>query len=352
MFSDLFKNQKKIPFSTFVNYALYSSNGYYSRGSRISKSGDFITSPIISKIYSQAIASSLIDEFFSSSDNKILIEGKINLVELGSNDGTLMMHIVDYFSKRPEIYNKLNIIMVEKSLKLHRKILKNLYSHRDKLLVTDCLSKIPAMSEKAIIFCNEFFDALSFERCLVKNKKLYQINLKLENNRLIESIDLAPLKLAQKFQTYNLRCKEDAFFEFPIIEYELYFELLAKKFKKIFFLINDYGDRSDFFQNSQDPFGTSRCFYQHKVTRNFYENIFYQDITYDVNFNLLSLVAEKFGFKEVGFSSQTKWMLNNRLVNSPAIKKFIENQPARDGFSKLIHPNSMGERFKFISFKL
>ena len=99
MFSDLFKNQKKIPFSTFVNNALYSSNGYYSRGSRISKSGDFITSPIISKIYRQAIASSLIDEFFSSSDNKILIEGKINLVELGSNDGTLMMHIVDYFSK-------------------------------------------------------------------------------------------------------------------------------------------------------------------------------------------------------------------------------------------------------------
>ena len=83
-----------------------------------------------------------------------------------------------------------------------------------------------------------------------------------------------------------------------------------------------------------------------------YENIFYQDITYDVNFNLLSLVAEKFGFKEVGFSSQTKWMLNNRLVNSPAIKKFIEDQPTRDGFSKLIHPNSMGERFKFISFKL
>ena len=356
MFSDLFRNQKKIPFSSFVNYALYSPNGYYNKESRISKEGDFLTSPTTSKIYGQVIASSLINKAFldfglDCKDKNYPSEAMINLVELGSNDGTLMRHVVDYLYKFPAVYERLNIVTIEKNLKLHKKIYQNLFNHSDKLLVSTSLDNLSFSSDKAAIFCNEFFDALLFERCIKKNEKLYQVNIQIENNNVVESLELLDSKLLEKFNEYKLKCKEDAFFEFPLFEYEEYFRLITKNFKKIFFLINDYGDKSDFFQTSSDPFGTSRCFYNHIASRSFYDNIFYQDITHDVNFSLLSLVAQRFGLKEVSFSSQTKWILNSDLIQTPVFSELLSDPVVREGFSRLVHPNSMGERFKFISFQ-
>ena len=69
-----------------------------------------------------------------------------------------------------------------------------------------------------------------------------------------------------------------------------------------------------------------------------------QDITYDVNFSLLKLVAEKFGFKESYYSSQTNFFLNNKFILNQISDINLKN------IKKLIDPHQMGERFKFISF--
>ena len=92
MITDLFINQRKVSFSAFVNYALYSSNGYYNKDSKISKNGDFLTSPTISKIYGQTLAYFLNKEIILKYNK----DSNINLIELGSNEGLLMSHVVDY----------------------------------------------------------------------------------------------------------------------------------------------------------------------------------------------------------------------------------------------------------------
>ncbi|MDG2446077.1 MAG: SAM-dependent methyltransferase, partial [Thermodesulfobacteriota bacteirum] len=123
MFTDLFINQRKVSFSAFVNYALYSSNGYYNKDSKISKNGDFLTSPTISKIYGQTLAYFLNKEIILKYNN----DSNINLIELGSNEGILMSHVVDYIKKySPGIYKKLKIILIERNSNLHKKINKNL----------------------------------------------------------------------------------------------------------------------------------------------------------------------------------------------------------------------------------
>ena len=342
MFTDLFINQRKVSFSAFVNYALYSSNGYYNKDSKISKNGDFLTSPTISKIYGQTLAYFLNKEIILKYNN----DSNINLIELGSNEGILMSHVVDYIKKySPGIYKKLKIILIERNSNLHKKINKNLSFHNDKLIVETSIEALSVESKTAIIFCNEFFDALPFERCVLLDEKLYQINIYMKNGEILESLDLLDSNLHEKFSQYNLKCADNIFFEFPVLEYEKYFELLSKKFKNIFFLINDYGNKSDFFHSSPDPFGTSRCFFEHKVSRDFYQNIFNQDITHDVNFSFLSLVAKKFNFKEDNFFSQTKFFIDNDDVME------LWTEKEYGALKKLVPPNSMGEKFKFILFK-
>ena len=355
MFQNLFGDKKKIPFSSFVDYALYSSKGYYKKESMISKQGDFLTSPNISKVYAQTLANFLVskgfNDYFRENNESTDV---INLIELGSHEGILMKDIVDYLKTfyKTEIYDKIKLVIVEKNLNLHENIFKQLSNHKERLLVTDSLSSTEINSKKAIIFCNEFLDALPFERCVIKEDKLYQINVEFKDGKFIESLDEANLNLEKKIKEYKLNSINNYFFEIAIEEYEKLFQTIIDKFSKVFFLTSDYGEKSDYFHCSPDPFGTSRCFFRHSVNRNFYENIFNQDITYDINFMLLSIVAKRFNLIEDGFFSQTNFFINNDWNETPAFLKLSHNDLELAKVNKLIHPNSMGERFKFIAFKL
>lgn len=357
MYKGLFNEEEKISFSTFINYALYSSKGYYYKNSTISETGDFLTSPYISKIYAQTVAASLIYKVFRDyifENNKFQSDDtEINLIELGANEGLMMLHLVDYFKSywKSQIYDKIKIVIIEKNPNLHNKIYENFIEHRDKIIISTSLARTELISSSAVIFCNEFFDALCFDRCVFKNNKLYQINLRLEGDRIIETLDLADAEISEKLREYNLEFQDDYFFEFPVVEYEKYFEILKDKFSKIFFLINDYGDKSKFFHCTSDPFGTSRCFYKHSVNRNFYVNVFDQDITYDVNFSLLSLIARKYGLTEDGYCSQASFFLDNEWAYTPAFQELKNENANIRKVQNLIHPNGMGEKFKFISFK-
>jgi SAM-dependent MidA family methyltransferase len=344
---DLFNKSRKVPFSDFVTYALYSENGYYRKGSHVEKNGDFLTSPLVSRAYGETLASFFLTKVIHNRSDKI------SLVELGPNDGRLMSSVVDYIKKSaPNIYQKLEIILVEQNINIHKNIANLLSNHKEKLSICATITDIEKKNNETFLFCNEFFDALTFERCVLKENILYIVNIEKEKKNISEVLIKAGDSLIRKIEEYDLQIEENFYFEFPILEYEKYFYELSKKFSSLHVLVNDYGEKSDFFHSSPDPHGTCRCFYKHKVSRDFYNNIFDQDITYDVNFELLSLVAKKYGFKETGFYSQSDFLLSNNILDFiPSQMIEDSNQSLRD-FKKLVSPNAFGEKFKFIIFKL
>ena len=348
MFGDLFNYRKKVPFSSFVNYALYSKNGYYQGESKISRNGDFLTSPSISKIYGYSIA-----EFFISKVFPNCKSSKISFLELGGNTGVLMSSVLEHIKETsPEIYAKLDIILIEQNSRLHKEIFKNLKSHSETLTVSSSIHLLKDINQDGFVFCNEFFDALIFDRCILREGILYQVNVEQKENTLIESLGVADEALIAKVAEYGLEMREDFYFELPVREYEKYFQLLTDKFSRFVFLINDYGDKSNWFHSSADPFGTSRCFFQHEVSRDFFNNICKQDITCDVNFTLLSLSAQRYGLREIGFFSQASFFLISEIGN--LIIKLEKNHDSKfpDDIKKLISPNLLGEKFKFIIFEV
>ncbi|MBT88909.1 MAG: hypothetical protein CMN79_00235 [Spirochaetales bacterium] len=344
MIKELFQKEDRVSFSDFVRYALYGPNGYYKKDITIEHKNDFHTSPLISKLFGATIGN-----FFS----KIILEkfptNTVSIIELGSNDGRLISDILDFFSEHHlDIYERLEVFILETNSSLKKKLINNLQSHQDLIVLVDSINTIKSKTKKGIVFCNELFDALPFNRCIVKNGKCFQINLLANQDGISGKEEEADKNLIKFINRFNLKMKEDLFFELPSSEYETIFKDLSQQLDETFFLISDYGDKSNYFSVSSDPLGTARCFYKHQVSRNFYENIFSQDITHDVNFSLLSQIASCYGFKEIAFVSQAKFLLDNNILDIYDNYDDSEKLKLGQGLKELVSPNLLGEKFKFL----
>ena len=107
----MFKNKKSIPLDQFINKALYDkSSGYYFKKNPFGKNGDYITSPNISRLFSEMLSIWTI-AFWEN----LKFPKKINLIELGGGNGEMVLQMIKTFEKFPKFSNSCNIFIYEKS---------------------------------------------------------------------------------------------------------------------------------------------------------------------------------------------------------------------------------------------
>ena len=110
----IIKKDHKIPLDKFIDYCLYDKqNGYYMKKNPFGISGDFITAPNISRLFSEMIAIWTVSFWKSLGSPK-----KFNLIELGAGNGEMMKVLIESFKKFPNFFNHCNIFIYEKSPKL------------------------------------------------------------------------------------------------------------------------------------------------------------------------------------------------------------------------------------------
>ena len=115
-----------LPLDQFINHALYNKeNGYYMKKNPFGKEGDFITSPNITRLFSEIIAIWVITFWKSIGSPK-----KFNLIELGAGNGEMMKVIIESFKNFPIIFNSCNFIIHEKSPSLIKVQKQRFYSER------------------------------------------------------------------------------------------------------------------------------------------------------------------------------------------------------------------------------
>ena len=82
---NFFLGSKTLPVDKFFDRVLFDKkNGYYSSKFPFGKTGDFVTSPSISNLFSEMIGIWLISSWHTLGQPK-----KFNIVELGPGDGSL-----------------------------------------------------------------------------------------------------------------------------------------------------------------------------------------------------------------------------------------------------------------------
>ena len=320
---------------SFIDKSLYEKNkGYYQRKIKFGRNGDFITSPGISKLFSEMIAIWIVS--FWENLNK---PEKINLVELGAGNGELLEVLINTFNKLEMVKDKFKFYIFEKSESL-KKLQKKKFSENVEWL--NDFNKLP--NSPTIFLANEFFDALPIKQFIKMDEQWYE-NFVLLNN--VGKFTLKKKKVTKKKmdKIFNQGIDESQnFIEFSPLMVK-YLKSICKKIKssKGGILLIDYGTSNKKMYNSLQGIK------EHRRVSIFddYQNI---DITHHINFNFVKQIVNLNGLKVGGITNQGSFLKNMGInLRAEIISKkmsFLKKTDLYTRIRRLTHEDEMGELFK------
>ncbi len=333
-----FKKTKTLPVDKFFKNVLYDKKfGYYNSKVPFGRTGDFITSPKVSNLFSEVIAIWMVAcwESFGKPKN-------FNIVELGPGDGSLASILLKSFKRFPNFNSIKKLFLFEESSYL-RKIQKRKIINKDVKWINN-FSQIK--KGPVIFFGNEFFDAIPIKQFKKINNNLFEKNYFLNKDcKICEIFKTASphnIKIIESYKTL----KKLKFIEFP----KLGFKELKKISKKITqlqgcILMIDYGYLNPNNQN------TLQSVMKHKKN-NLLNNLGKADVTAHVNFSLLNEFFVKNGLKIKDVISQKNFLENMGILERAEIVsrnlKFTEQSDLYLRIKRLLSPGYMGDLFKVI----
>ena len=325
-----------LPLDKFINLSLYKQKtGYYMKNNPFEKKGDFITSPNISRLFSEMIAIWVISFWQSLGSPR-----KINLVELGAGNGAMMKDLYDSFQNFPSFFNSCNFIIHEKSpflIKIQKKKL-----NKAKIIWTSKINRIKKFP--SIFIANEFFDALAIKQYR-KDKNLWFekfVSIK-EPNKAFFFEKKADLKKIEKKINFKLSQNQ------TFIEYS---ELGLKYLKNISSIIKrdnggllliDYGYTEKKMKNSLQAVSN------HKFAK-ILDNISNVDITHSISFDLYKRFIRHLGGLKNNLTTQKDFLLNMGIKKRAEIisqdLNFLKKADIYYRLKRLIDEKQMGTLFK------
>jgi len=335
---NFFNNSRVLPVDKFIENVLYNKKaGYYSSKTPFGKSGDFITAPGISNLFSEIIGIWLITTWKTLGRPQ-----KFNIVELGPGDGSLTKILLKTFQQFPAFNKATNIFLYEKS-----NLLRNLQKKNINNLKVKWIKNFTNIKGGPVIFFgNEFFDAIPVKQFSCKKnlfmEKYYSLNKK---NKIDEIYKKASKKYVSQIKNFKI-LKNLKFVEFP----KLGLDELRKIIKKISkleggLLLIDYGYLTPKNKN------TLQSLINHKRNK-LLNNLGKADITSLVNFNLLNeyfiknslkvkkIVTQKFFLEKMGIIERA-----NSLSRKMSFK---EQSNLYLRLKRLLDKKLMGNLFKVI----
>ena len=331
--------KKSIPLDKFIDIALYDKKiGYYMKKNPFGKKGDFITSPSISKLFSEIIAVWCVAFWEHLGKPK-----KILIVELGPGDGSLCSDLLSTFKKFKNFYNCLGIDLFEISDKL-KKIQKAKINNKK----VKWINNIENINSGPIIFFgNEFFDSLPIKQLYKKNNTFFERHVALSNDKrkIKFSYEKANKNLLNHLINLNL-LSFNKIVEYPVKSIE-YLKVIAKKIKKFNggLLTFDYGYTLDKNKN------TLQSVKKHKYNKLF-SQIGDSDITSHINFKLFCKILKKENLSVKKIINQNEFLQKAGIIErANIISKNMTFKGKADMYyrlKKLLNHNEMGNLFKVL----
>ncbi len=381
-----------VSFSRYMELCLYDSEfGYYSRNAeQFGKAGDFYTSSDVHSLFGRLLARQF-DEMWRMLGSP----ERIDVVELGPGRGLFAQDVLSWSEKKfPDFFRALRYVLVERSSALRariesvlpqfldagRAILKREYfadveeaentsgakapneNEGSIAALKRCATQNPSFSANqnpsfsanclaakvpAIIFANEFFDALPVEILSVKGS----LRVDTRDGYFTETWAPASPEELEFIDRYSVHPELDERVEAALAAQQ-FMENIAAKLNRGFFVAIDYGYTREE-QLAGRHRGTLKAIRRHSVSANPYEAPGEQDITADVNFTALAAAAEKHGMQTHTLVTQSKFLMGIGEANQFA--DAFEDCSLRQEHAKralqlkhLVTPAGMGESFQVL----
>ena len=361
---------RRIPFSTFMQQALYTPHrGYYWQPKIGGAGQDFFPAVSHGPDFGELLAEQFVQMW------QILGQPQpFHLVEMGPGQGLLAADVLGHLQQQyPDCLAAVEYFLVEASDGLIAQQQARLADWAVPIHWTT-LADLPPIVGCA--FSNEFVDALPVHRVEICEGELWEVfvcdlkptqktphRLALSEAQPNDSETSQPKTpfaevlglpsnphLVEYFQRLNIDLTQ-----YPNgyrTEVNLaaldWLSQISKKLRQGYLFTIDYGYPAQRYYNPRREGGTLQCYYQHRHHSNPYVNVGSQDITAHVDFTTLEKVGESLGLKTVGFTQQAMFLMSLGLGERMAglsqttgtdLNALLQR---RDALRQLIDPMGMG----------
>ncbi len=344
---DRINKEGEISFRDFMDMALYYPElGYYtSPEEKIGGYGDFYTASELDRAFGE-----LLGKQFAEIYTKIG-EEEFQIVEIGAGKGYLTFDILEFLQENyPEVFKNTTYTIIEKS-PYHIKTQKEILSVFENVEWVQDIIDFDDESITGVVFSNELFDSFPVHLIRKKIGKIYEVFIKVdEENNVQEILKEASEDILKYIAELNINIPEGMQTEINLDAAD-YIQKIGKKLKKGFVITVDYGYPSAELYKPYRMRGTLLCYYRHRYSENFYENVGMQDITSHVNFSALKYYGMIAGLDFTGFTDQAHFLTNLGLME---IFEKLQEKNDYESFERLnrlktlVLPKGMGEKFKVL----
>ena len=335
-----------IPFSRYMEMCLYDTEGgYYSRRQeKFGRAGDFYTSSDVHAVFGRLLARQ-----FEEMWRRLGAPARLELIELGPGRGLLARDVLDWSQKKfPEFFAAMRYRLVESSASLRQGLEERLgeYAAQGRVSIAAGLEEM-ASAQHAIVFANEFFDALPVE--VVDGRG--EVRIDAREGRFAETFAPPTSEVLEYLDRYGVHPEPGERVEAGLAA-QRWVSRMAQAVEHAFFVLIDYGYTREELLAGRHR-GTVMAYRQHTASANPYEAPGDQDITAHVNFTALSGAARDAGLEALGLVTQSQFLMGIGEENQFAdafedCRLPQERAKVALQLKHLVTPAGMGESFQVL----
>jgi Uncharacterized conserved protein len=342
-----------ISFSEWMKAALYDEReGYYCRSDlkRWGREGDYRTSPERSRLFAATFA-----RYFAQLYHELGSPQEFTILEAGAGAGHFAHDVLETLKRfHQHVFHATRYLIDEASTdaRARAKSLLAPFKERVAFLQPENLEK---RIGTGIIFSNELLDAMPVHRVLVKNGKLLELCVGLDEADEFIWIETEPttLLLEKYFFELGVRPAEGYYAEVNLAAADWLCRASASLLKGYIITV-DYGAHAaQLYQNNHRRTGTLRAFRQHRFADNPLDSPGAQDITSTVNWTHIQHAGQKCGLETLSLERQDTFLLRAGLLEqlellTAASASEAETIILRTSAREMILPGSMSSSFQVL----
>ena len=358
---DIKKNGGWLPFSQFMNHALYAPQlGYYTSGSfKFGAKGDFITAPEISPLFGATLANTIapVLEYFS-------VQKEVKaILEFGAGSGKLCQDILDRLLEIDQLPDQYFILEVSPDLiDRQQSRLRSFLQERNVTTKIEWLTEMPK-DFKGVILANEVLDAIPFDLIIRKGDKWnYQgvtsnptpSSPSFSDHWLWHIGEEVPADLLPDYLKDSSQLYPENYLTEIHPRSNAWTDMIAHHVSQGLIIAIDYGFPEHEYYHPQRTQGTHIAHHRHQSIPDMFYLPGLCDITSHVEWSSLNRVAARAGCSLTHYQSQGAYLLHagigDLFMSKVSPSDSLRYTSEAHAFQKLISEAEMGELFKIIAW--
>jgi SAM-dependent MidA family methyltransferase len=345
-----------ISFRDWMAAALYDEHeGYYVRRDRVrwGRAGDYRTAPERSPLFGATFA-----RFFAGLYEELNGPRDWTIIESGAGAGHFAHGVLSALQRDyPLVFSTTRYALEELSANSRDRARERLSEFAERVEFLHP-AETKECSSEGVIFANELLDAFPVHRVTLRDEKLLELFVGLDEGDGFVWTEREPStpRLAEYFKGAGVELTEGQIAEVNLGVAE-WMSRAASIFKRAFIIIVDYGAQaSDLYRAPHRRQGTLRAFHRHRFAAELLAMPGEQDLTTTIDWTNVGRIGEALGLQAVSFERQDEFLLRAGLLEqlermTSETTNETEALVLRSSVRELILPGGMSDGFQVMVLK-